>query len=307
MIRAGRWLLRQFGHAARILFIAVLTVSLGSAAVWAANYALTQGVGTTFGSVVVGGVNYAQHLLCDLTTPSQCAAVSSTGQVTTQGQGASGAALSGSPFRVGLSDGTNNQNWLAAITLGDGVNGNNTGAVGPWLYNGTTWDRARGDATNGAYVNIKACASGICNTNGQATMANSAPVTLSSNQAVADPCTWALKSYAPISLTGSGQIVTGTSAKKTYICSYHVVTATAQNIALVEGTGTVCATNIYGLSGGTTAATGWNFTANSGIARGDGNATVVYGSADANATAANVCLLLSGSGQTSGTIAYVQQ
>lgn len=145
------------------------------------------------------------------------------------------------------------------------------------------------------------------NANGQATMANSSPVVLSSNQAVADPCTWALKSYAPISVTGSAQIVTGTSAKKTYICSYHLVTATAQNIALVEGTGTVCATNIYGLSGGTTAATGWNFAANSGIARGDGNATVVYGSADANATAANICLLLSGSGQTSGTIAYVQQ
>ena len=44
MIRAGMWLLRQVGQAARILFIAALTVSLGSLAVWGANYTLTQGL-----------------------------------------------------------------------------------------------------------------------------------------------------------------------------------------------------------------------------------------------------------------------
>lgn len=74
---------------------------------------------------------------------------------TVQGPGASGAALTGNPFRIGLSDGTNTQNWLAALALADGVNGNNTGAVGPWWYNGTTWDRARGDATNGLIVQLK--------------------------------------------------------------------------------------------------------------------------------------------------------
>ena len=212
---------------------------------------------------MVGGVNYAQHLLCDLTTPSQCASVAATGQVMTGG----------------------------------------------WVYNvasGGVWNQFPGDAT-AAYVNIKGCAAGVCNTNGQAAMAASAPVTIASNQALGDPCTWKAKSYAPVSITGSTQIVTGTGGLKTYLCSYHVVTATAQNIALVEGTGSTCATNIYGLAGGTTAATGWNFAANSGIARGDGNATVAYGSADANATAANICLLLSGSGQVSGAIAYVQQ
>lgn len=55
---------------------------------------------------------------------------------------------------IGISDGTNMKSWLTALALGDGVNGNNTGAVAPWLYNGTTWDRARGDATNGAWVNV---------------------------------------------------------------------------------------------------------------------------------------------------------
>jgi hypothetical protein len=122
-----------------------------------------------------------------------------------------------------------------------------------------------------------------------------------------DPCGQATKLGASISLTASGQVIAGTSAKKTYICSYHLVSATAQNIALVEGTGTVCATNIFGLAGGTTAATGWNLAANGGIAEGSGAGTVVSPSADTNGTAANVCLLLSSTGQTSGHITYVQQ
>jgi hypothetical protein len=130
---------------------------------------------------------------------------------------------------------------------------------------------------------------------------------LASDQTVGDPCTYAAKSFAPISLTASGQIITGTAAKKTYICSINLVSATAQNIALVEGTGTTCATNIFGLAGGTTAATGWNLAANSGHNLGSGVGTVIYGSGDANATAANVCLLLSSTGQTSGSIGYVQR
>lgn len=122
-----------------------------------------------------------------------------------------------------------------------------------------------------------------------------------------DPCSQATKLGASINLTASGQILAGTSAKKTYICSLDIVSATAQNVALVEGTGTVCATNIFGLAGGTTAATGWNLAANSGLVKGSGNGTVYSPSADSNSTAANQCLLLSGSGQTSGQITYVQQ
>lgn len=122
-----------------------------------------------------------------------------------------------------------------------------------------------------------------------------------------DPCITVAKHTARVNLTASGQVITGTAAKRTYICAIDVVTATAQNIALVEGTGSVCATNIYGLAGGTTAATGWNFAANGGIARGNGAGTVYSAIDDTNGTAANVCLLLSGSGQTSGAVTYVQQ
>ena len=93
------------------------------------------------------------------------------------GTGATGAALSGNPFRVALSDGTNTQNWLAAIALADGVNGNNTGATAMWLWNGTTYDRARGTVADGMLVEVS-------NTTalGQAAMAASSPVVIASDQ-----------------------------------------------------------------------------------------------------------------------------
>ncbi len=59
----------------------VALVGISTLAAVAANYAVTVGSGTTFGSVVVGGVNYAQQFICDLTTPAQCASVNSDGTV----------------------------------------------------------------------------------------------------------------------------------------------------------------------------------------------------------------------------------
>jgi hypothetical protein len=75
-------MLRSLGRGARYTAVGFGSLILGgSVLALGANYLLTQGSGTTFGSVVVGGVNYAQHLLCDLTTPAQCAAVSAGGAV----------------------------------------------------------------------------------------------------------------------------------------------------------------------------------------------------------------------------------
>lgn len=70
---------RVFGSAGRAT-IALLGIC-GIVAALANNYALTQGTGTTFGSLLISGVNYAQQMLCDATTPTQCAAVSSGGAV----------------------------------------------------------------------------------------------------------------------------------------------------------------------------------------------------------------------------------
>lgn len=151
------------------------------------NYTATQGAGTTFVSYVVGGFHSAgvvltggasgtetgiaaaplrvdptgttpQPVTLTSTTITGTVAATQSGTWNVAGTGASGAALSGNPFRVALSDGANSQNWLAALALADGVNGNNTGAVATWLWNGTTYDRQRGDLTNGAFVNVKALA-----------------------------------------------------------------------------------------------------------------------------------------------------
>ena len=62
------------------LFIGTLIVALVAGGVAIANYAMTQGSGTNFGSIVVGGtVHYPQMLSCDPTTPSQCGAVDASG------------------------------------------------------------------------------------------------------------------------------------------------------------------------------------------------------------------------------------
>jgi hypothetical protein len=125
------------------------------------------------------------------------------------------------------------------------------------------------------------------------------------NTLIIDPCRGQTKFYVSINQTANAQLATGTAAKKIYICSIHVVVAAATSVALVEGTGTVCATGTTGMSGfgGATAATGWSFMANGGIALGSGDAAV-----GAEGTAAdNLCLFNSGSGQVSGGISYVVQ
>ena len=120
---------------------------------------------------------------------------------------------------------------------------------------------------------------------------------------VADPCMREARIPVSITQTAGTQLITGTASERVFICSMHIVTATAQNIALVSGTGTVCATSTSGMVGfgGATAATGWNFAANGGIQMGHSDWS--YGKSDTDAD--NVCLLMSGSGQISGGLTYV--
>lgn len=128
-------------------------------------------------------------------------------------------------------------------------------------------------------------------------------ITDGTSTAVIDPCQGNAKVYTPFSVTTGTQLITGTSAKKIYICSIVLVTATAQNIAIVAGTGTVCATSTVGVFGGTTAATGWNLAANGGATVGSGVAAI--GATTVNAD--NLCLLTSSTGQISGNLTSVVQ
>jgi hypothetical protein len=191
------------------------------------------------------------------------------------------------------------------------VAGSNLGATAVVNY-GSTPASVAVPAVNAFVTNV--------NANGQTTKANSAPVTLASDQAtqasplftresdgtnavVLDPCRTSANIFKPISQTANTQIVTGTSAKKIYICSINLVTAAANNVAVVEGTGSTCATGIAGMAGGTTAATGWNLAANGGLTQGNGMGSIMAEATNAD----NLCLLQSAAVQLSGTIGYVVQ
>lgn len=120
---------------------------------------------------------------------------------------------------------------------------------------------------------------------------------------VADPCDAVAKTNFAISQATSTQIITGTSAKKTYICSIMLITGAAENVALTAGTGTVCATGASAIIGSTTVANGLILAANGGFTHGNGRGTVANGTVNAD----NVCLLQSGSVRVSGVLQYVQQ
>lgn len=130
-------------------------------------------------------------------------------------------------------------------------------------------------------------------------------ITDGTNFLAVDPCSAQPKSYASINQTANTQLVAGTASEKIYVCSIHVVAAAATNVAVVEGTGTVCGTGTAGVSGfgGATPATGWNFAANGGISMGNGDSSL-----GAEGTSGdNLCVYNSGSSQISGGISYVVQ
>lgn len=122
---------------------------------------------------------------------------------------------------------------------------------------------------------------------------------------VASRCLREEPTYITINQTANAQLATGVAAERIYICSFNFVTATAQNVALVSGTGTTCGTSTSGVTGfgGATAATGYNLAANGGIVL-PGSANP-YGQTDTNAD--NLCLFQSGVGQVSGGLTYVSQ
>lgn len=164
---------------------------------------------------------------------------------------------------------------------------------------------------------------------GQTTMAASLPVTMASNQGNISTNVAQIAGTAPtvkasgtnaattdtalviapspnpstvcssvkaVNQTASTDLVT--SVAKLHICSIVLVSATAQNLSLVEGTGTTCATGIAALIGGTTASVA--VAANGGFATASERAWLVT-----QTTADHLCLLQSGTGNVSGVITYL--
>lgn len=104
-------------------------------------------------------------------------------------------------------------------------------------------------------------------------------------------------SKATVNQTASATVVTGSSGNKIYICAVVLVSAAAQNISVVEGTGTNCATGIAAVIGGTTASIA--------VAAEGGFSAIAPFAWISTATAANnLCVLQSGTGNVSGVITY---
>jgi hypothetical protein len=123
-----------------------------------------------------------------------------------------------------------------------------------------------------------------------------------------DPCQTSTKTTLPITLATAAVkvIATGVSAKKIYVCAIDLTNNAADSVAIFEATtGTVCATSPIAVAGaGTsvaTAATGYNFSANGGISKGNGGFQV------AQTTIANndLCVAQSAATQLTGNITYV--
>lgn len=121
------------------------------------------------------------------------------------------------------------------------------------------------------------------------------------NSYAADPCQNGNKLTLAVSVAANSQLITGTTNGRIYICSIMINVSDAENVSLVSGTGTICATSLTAVIGGSTAATGNNLLAGSGYSVGDGTSFI----GKATAVADNLCLLMSGSGRIAGVITYV--
>lgn len=120
-----------------------------------------------------------------------------------------------------------------------------------------------------------------------------------------DPCSGVAKSYLPI------DIVTATTTEITsalagasthyYICSIALVSAGANNVAIVDDDTDNCASVTSGVMGGTTAGEGFNLAANGGLTIGNGQGSI----ARTVGTNRVLCIVTSAAVQLSGTITVV--
>lgn len=125
---------------------------------------------------------------------------------------------------------------------------------------------------------------------------------LSVAQQWADPCVTNPRKVQVINLTASGQLVTALANQSVYVCFLQFsLGAVADNVALVEGTGSTCGTGTVGMAGGATAATGWNLLANGSVTAAN-SGLWVYRTATVGD---NICLLVSSAAQISGVMIYV--
>lgn len=192
-------------------FYLALVALLGlCGAVAVGNYTMTQGAGTTFGSIVNGSsIHFAQQLLCDLTTQSQCASVCAAGAVKVDGSAVT-QPVSGT---VTANAGTNLNTSALALSATQGV---------------TTAAPATVPTTTAAETEISLLKA---ITNLGATPLNNSSVAIN------------------VSTATTTQLVAISGTTVIYVTSFDVIAGGTGNITFVYGTGASCGTGTTSLTG----------------------------------------------------------
>jgi hypothetical protein len=125
-------------------------------------------------------------------------------------------------------------------------------------------------------------------------------VTAQAQTTTGDPCTIGRGTDIAFSNTASAVIIPGAPNQRVHICFLFIGTSGAQNISIVEGTGTACATGQKIMIGGP-GATGPASQANGTWIMGNGGGTITQSTVGGN----DVCLLQSAAGQVAGSAMYV--
>lgn len=285
----------------RVLAVSAIAVTCGAVSWSLADYLATQpGTGTTFFAGTIGGKQVPGFLACDATVAGQCVAVNGSGQIT----------IANSSFAA-----TQSGAWSVSVTGTTTVSG--SVLVNPGnIPNATPWLMTINQGGNSAVVKAGNTAAvtdnGLVVADANVVSAINAATPTGANVigfVTNDPCSSinsGSKTSKAITQSGSASIITGTAAKKTYICSLLFNISDGESISIVEGTtvSTPCDTGGFALVGSTAVSSGMSLAANQGAAYGNGAATVIYAT---NANADNVCILQSGSGRLAGSVSYVQQ
>jgi len=212
------------------------------------------------------------------------------------------------PFNLALWNGVAP---TAAAALADNQANPTAPLIGAFamVWDGSTWDRLPGTSADGAEVQQPTAASLNMRPDTSGATGAAPPARADFVGGLTSGATGGFvtgfavcDSFANVNVSTATTtlIVTGVSGRHVRICSLNLVTAAANNVALISGTGATCGTGTTGMSGGTTAATGWNFAANSGVTQGSGLGAVNQ----TNATGDSVCIVTSAATQLSGRLAY---
>lgn len=125
-----------------VAFAAMVLATIGTIAIAANNTQITPGSGTTIATDQVGSVHYQKMKLVDGTEDGTTGAiVTGAGALKVDGSAVTQPVDSEMPAAAALSDAASNPttSLMGALNL---------------IYNGATWDRARGDITNGIDVDV---------------------------------------------------------------------------------------------------------------------------------------------------------